>query len=69
MKWIYVQVAGWHGSAAVMVPQGLTVSEFKLLLGLDRKSNVMVAALFLPLPGGARLYELLDDFDTVYVEP
>jgi uncharacterized protein (UPF0254 family) len=52
-----------------MVPQGLTVSEFKLLLGFDQKSNVMVTALFLPLPSGVRLYDLLDDFDTVYVEP
>jgi len=52
-----------------MVPQGLTVSEFKLLLGLNQKSNVMVAALFLPLPGRTMLYDLLDDFDTVYIEP
>ena len=69
MKWIYVQIEGWHGSAAVMVPQGLTVSEFKLLLGLEPQSNVMVAALTLPLPGGMRLADLLDDFDTVYIEP
>jgi len=68
MKWIYVQIEGWHGSAVVMIPRGLTVSEFKLLLGLDPQSNVMAAALFLPLPGGARLSDLLDDFDTVYIE-
>jgi hypothetical protein len=69
MKWIYVQVKGWHGSAAIMVPPGLTVSEFKLLLGLDLGSNVLAAAIFLPLPGTTRLDELVDEFDTVYVEP
>ncbi|MGQ9477625.1 MAG: hypothetical protein ACUVRH_03930 [Candidatus Bipolaricaulia bacterium] len=69
MKWIHIRVKGWHGSAAIMVPPGLTVSELKLLLGLDLGSNLLVAASFFPLPGGARLYELLDEFDTVYIEP
>lgn len=68
MKWVYVQIKGWPGSAAVMVPQGLTVSEFKLLLGLHPQSNVMTAAFFLPLAGTVRLFDLFDDFDTVYIE-
>lgn len=51
-----------------MVPQGLTVSEFKLLLGLHPQSNVMTAAFFLPLAGTVRLFDLFDDFDTVYIE-
>ncbi len=69
MKWVYVKMKGWPGAATVMVPQGLTVSEFKLLLGLNSQSNVMTASFLLPLPGKARLYELFDDFDTVYIEP
>jgi hypothetical protein len=69
MKWIYIQVKGWHGLGAIMIPPGLTVSELKLLLGLDLGSNLLVPASFFPLPGGARLDELLDEFDTVYIEP
>lgn len=69
LKWIYVEIKGWCGSAAVMIPHGITVSEFKMVIGVDPLSNVMVSTLFLPLPGGVRLYDLIDDFDTVYVEP
>jgi len=69
MKWIYIQVKGWHGSAAIAVPRGLTVSELKLLLGLDHKSNILAGAVFLPLPGTARLDDLLEEFDTIYIEP
>jgi len=68
VKWIYIQVQGRCGLAAIMIPRWITVSELKLLLGLNRRSNLFIPSHFLPLPGEARLHQLVDDFETVYVE-
>ena len=69
IKWIYIKIRGWFGLLAVKISKDLTVAELKLLLGLSRRSNLFVPAHFLPLPGEARLYNLVEDFETVYVEP
>ena len=69
IKWIYVRIKGWFGLLAVKVPKDLTVAELKILLGLSRRSNLFVPAHFLPLPGEVQLYNLIEDFETVYVEP
>jgi hypothetical protein len=69
-KWIHVRIQGWKGLATVLLPDQATVSDFKAMLGLeDSFGNVNVTASFLPLASETVLYDCVDEFDTVFIEP
>lgn len=68
-KWVHLKIKGWYGVATVIVPYGATVTEFKWLVGADPLSLIMIPAKILPLPSWARLYDFVQDFDTIYLEP
>ncbi len=68
-KWVYVRMRGGLGFAFVSVPLGLTVSQFKTLVGADPHSFVTVRTAFRPLAENEPLYERVTNYDTVYIEP
>ena len=51
-----------------MVPQRVSVWQFKEMLGLKGDSLLTAPALAFPLPDQVVLDEFVNDFDTVYVE-
>lgn len=65
-KWIYVQMLGGLGFAMVSIPLGLTVSQLKLLLGIDSRSLVTLSG-WQPLAENDSLYERVSNYDTVYI--
>jgi len=65
-KWIYVQMLGGLGFAMVCIPLGLTVSQLKLLLGIDPRSLVTLSG-WQPLAENDSLYERVSNYDTVYI--
>jgi len=67
-KWVHVKIQGWKGLATVVVPNFLTVEDFKQVLDLEARCAVTVPAHFLPLAEEANLYDLVNEFDTVRVE-
>jgi hypothetical protein len=51
-----------------MVPQSITVWQFKQMVGLQEESMLNVPALAFPLPDQVVLARFVENFDTVYVE-
>lgn len=66
-KWIYVQTLSGLNFAMVCIPLGLTVSQLKLLLGIDPRSLVTLQSGFQPLAENESLYEHVSNYDTVYI--
>jgi hypothetical protein len=67
-KWVHLQIKGIVGWTTVMVPQRVTVEQFKQLIGLDQQSLLTVPAWGFALPDQAVLDSFVRNFDTVYVE-
>lgn len=67
-KWIHVRIQGWKGLATVRLPVETTVSDFKVMMGLETYSAVTVPASFLPLASEIDLYNSVNEFDTVRIE-
>ncbi len=68
MKWIHLKSKNWIGSAMVMVPHGVSVWQFKEMVGLAEDSLLTAPALAFPLPDQVILDKFVSNFDTVYVE-
>jgi hypothetical protein len=69
-KWVYVRSrSNGLEFAMVSVPNDLTVSQFKSMLGADPRSLVTVHSEFLPLGENDALFERVNNFDTIYIEP
>ena len=69
-KWVYVRSrSNGLEFAMVSVPNDLTVSQFKLMLGADPRCLVTVHSEFLPLGENDALFERVNNFDTIYIEP
>ncbi len=68
MKWIHLKSKHGIGSATIMVPQGITVWQFKQMVGLQEESMLNVPAMAFPLPDQVVLSRFVENFDTVYVE-
>ena len=64
-KWIHVHVKGLCGFQTVVVLAGVTVEQFKYILGCHAEAMVTVPAAALPLPNEANLFDFVQEFDTV----
>lgn len=68
-KWVHVKIQGWKGLATILIPDSATVTDFKAMLGIEHFHCVTVPASFLPLADESIVYEYVNEFDTVMVEP
>lgn len=64
-KWIHVKLKGLCGFQTVVVLAGVTVEQFKYILGCHAEAMVTVPATALPLPNEATLFDFVREFDTV----
>ena len=64
-KWVHVRVNGLCGFQTVVVLAGVTVEQFKYILGCHAEAMVTVPATALPLPNEANLFDFVHEFDTV----
>ncbi|MBI1744494.1 hypothetical protein HYR54_15710 [Candidatus Acetothermia bacterium] len=64
-KWVHVKAQGFFGFETVVVWAGVSVGQFKQLLGLGTETTVTVPAAGLPLPDEASLFHFVKNFDTV----
>lgn len=68
LKWIHLKSKSWVGSATVMVPNGVSVWQFKEMVGLGEKSLLTAPSLAFPLPDQVVLDKYVSNFDTLFVE-
>jgi len=72
MKWVYVRFRGLRSHSPyefylVPIPPELTVSQFKSLWEDGSESVVYTPTHMLPLSGDAKLYDCVDNFDTIFI--
>jgi outer membrane lipoprotein-sorting protein len=66
-KWIHVKAQGLCGFLTVVVSTGQTVWQFKELLGVSAETNITVPTTGFPLADDVKLFEFVQDFDTVWL--
>jgi hypothetical protein len=72
MKWVYVRFRGLRSHSRyefylVPIPPELTVSQFKSLWEDGSEIIVYTPTRMLPLSGDVKLYDCIEEFDTVFI--